>query len=71
MIAELVVLAKGLPKESKRGGRFNPPLDGDQLAFHGAVATNESQGLEQGRGRLAQIASELEQLAPHDADAVS
>jgi type I restriction enzyme R subunit len=40
--AELISLAKEVVAAAARGANFTPPLDEDQLAFHDAVATNES-----------------------------
>ena len=66
VIAELIALAREVSRESKRGAKFNPPLDDDQLAFYDAVATNESAVLEQGEDVLAQIARELVAIMRRD-----
>lgn len=66
VIAELVAMAKQISEESKRGKKFAPPLDDDQLAFYDAVATNESAVLEQGDEVLAQIARELVAIMRRD-----
>ena len=66
VIAELVAMAKQISEESKRGAKFSPPLDDDQLAFYDAVASNESAVLEQGDDVLAQIARELVAIMRRD-----
>jgi type I restriction enzyme R subunit len=66
VIAELVAMAKQISEESRRGEKFFPPLDDDQLAFYDAVATNESAVLEQGDDVLAQIARELVAIMRRD-----
>jgi len=66
VIAELVAMAKQISEESKRGEKFSPPLDDDQLAFYDAVASNESAVLEQGDDVLAQIARELVAIMRRD-----
>ena len=66
VIAELVALAKEVSAESRRGAKFHPPLDHDQLAFYDAVAANESAVLEQGEDVLAQIARELVAIMRRD-----
>ena len=66
VIAELVTLAREVAEESKRGAKFDPPLDDDQLAFFDAVASNESAVREQGEDVLAQIARELVGIMQRD-----
>lgn len=66
VIAELVAMAKQISEESKRGEKFSPPLNDDQLAFYDAVASNESAVLEQGDDVLAQIARELVAIMRRD-----
>lgn len=59
VIAELIALARDVVAEASRGGRFEPPLDEDQLALFDAVATDESAVDVMGEGVLADIAREL------------
>jgi len=66
VIAELVALAKEVSEEAKRGAKFTPPLDADQLAFFDVVADNDSAVLEQGEDVLAQIARELVAIMQRD-----
>lgn len=58
-VIELVELAKEVAAEASRGSHFTPPLSSDELAYHDAVATNESALDVQGEAVLAQIAREL------------
>jgi len=66
VIAELIALAKDVVAEAARGAHFTPPLDGDQLAFFDAVATNESAVDVMGEGILANIARELVAVMQRD-----
>lgn len=59
IIAELVALAREVADESKRGQRFTPPLNDDELAFYDAVAQNQSAVELQGDTVLAKIARDL------------
>ena len=65
-LAEVQSAATQISEESKRGEKFSPPLDDDQLAFYDAVASNESAVLEQGDDVLAQIARELVAIMRRD-----
>lgn len=66
VIAELVEMAKEVAAESKRGERFSPPLNDDELAFYDAVSQNESAVLEQGDDVLAKIARDLVEVMRRD-----
>lgn len=66
VIAELVEMAKEVAAESKRGERFSPPLNDDELAFYDAVSQNESAVLEQGDDVLARIARDLVEVMRRD-----
>jgi type I restriction enzyme R subunit len=59
IIAELVALAKEVSADARRGDRFSPPLNSDELAFYDAVARNESAVHEMGANVLADIARDL------------
>jgi type I restriction enzyme R subunit len=59
IIAELVKMAHEVSDEARRGDRFDPPLNDNELAFYDAVATNESAVNEMGEGVLADIARDL------------
>jgi len=59
IIAELVALAKEVSADARRGERFAPPLNNDELAFYDAVAQNESAVSEMGTDILAGIARDL------------
>jgi type I restriction enzyme R subunit len=66
VIAELVELAREVAAEGQRGSQFTPPLNSDELAFHDAVASNESAVAVQGEGVLADIARELVSVMRRD-----
>lgn len=59
VIAELVELAKEAAAEGRRGERFSPPLEHDELAFYDVVAENEAAVDVMGDDVLAQIARDL------------
>lgn len=59
VIAELVEMAKEIAAEGRRGRRFTPPLEDDELAFYDVVSLNESAVDVMGEGVLADIAREL------------
>ncbi|CAM3024431.1 MULTISPECIES: type I restriction endonuclease subunit R [Dermacoccus] len=59
MIAELVELAREAAAEGRRGERFSPPLEHDELAFYDVVAENEAAVDVMGDDVLAQIARDL------------
>ena len=59
VIAELVALARDVAAEARRGERFDPPLDTDELAVFDAIAGNESAVGVISTDVLAQIAREL------------
>lgn len=66
VIAELVALAHEVSAEAKRGEKFTPPLDTDELALYDAVASNESAVLLQGEDVLAEIARALVAIMQRD-----
>jgi type I restriction enzyme, R subunit len=59
VIAELVAMAKEVTEDARRGEKFSPPLNPDELAFYDAVYQNESAVTEKGEGILADIARDL------------
>ena len=59
VIAALIEMAKEIAAEGKRGERFEPPLQDDELAFYDAVSQNESAVELMGDDVLATIAREL------------
>lgn len=66
VIAELIELARDVVAEHRRGARFSPPLDQDELAYFDAVATNESAVDVMGEGVLADTARELVSVMRRD-----
>ncbi|MDF8263739.1 type I restriction endonuclease subunit R [Luteipulveratus flavus] len=66
IIAELVELAKEVAADADRGSRFDPPMNGDELAYYDVVSANESAVDVMGDDVLAQIARELVQVMRRD-----
>jgi type I restriction enzyme, R subunit len=66
IIAEVVALAKEVSADARRGEKFTPPLNSDELAFYDAVAQNESAVTEMGTGVLADIARDLVRVLRRD-----
>ena len=66
IIAEVVELAKEIAADARRGEKFTPPLNSDELAFYDAVAQNESAVTEMGDGVLADIARDLVRVLRRD-----
>lgn len=66
VIQELVEMAKEVSAEARRGERFSPPLQQDELVFYDVVAQDESALESMEDEKLAQIAREVVQVMRRD-----
>ncbi len=67
VIAELVEIFKQVAAEINRGKLFPPPLNGDELVFHDAVALNGSAVEVQREAILVEISRQIVGLVRRDA----